>query len=80
MKQIEVKAFVNHADGVSEKCRVCSGDVYGHAGDMEIPLCKEHFVKTMQLSCFYGDKEGCPFDGTTEEWDAVKEIINWRRS
>ena len=42
MKQIEVKAFVNHADGVSEKCRVCSGDVYGHAGDMEIPLCKEH--------------------------------------
>ena len=69
---------IEHLNGrlteLNEKCRVCSGDVFGHAGNIKMPLCKDHFVKLMQMACFYGDESG-PYEGTDEEWDAVREII-----
>ena len=59
----------------SAVCRICGGDVFGYGGNIKMPLCKEHYVKTVQLSCFYGDVENCPYDGTPEEWAAVTEIF-----
>jgi len=58
----------------AEKCRVCGAEIYGYAqGGM--PLCKEHFIKVCQLTCFYPDKDNCPYEGTDEEWAAAGEIV-----
>ena len=67
-----MKMAVNHQSTV---CRICGGHVFGYGGDIKMPLCKEHYTKTIQLSCYYGDSENCPFDGTPEEWAAVEEIF-----
>ena len=40
-----------------------------------MPLCKEHYIKTLQLSCYYYDRDNSPYDGTEAEWEAVTEIL-----
>ena len=62
-------------DHQSTVCKICGGKVFGYGGDIKMPLCKEHYGKTIQLSCYYWDRESCPHDGTPEEWAAVEEIV-----
>jgi len=61
------------------ECKVCGGKVFGYGGDIRIPLCKEHYVKTIQLACYYFDRVECPYEGTEAEWDAVAEIVEARK-
>ena len=56
-------------------CKICGAEVFGYGGDVRMPLCKEHYLKTLQLVCYYyEDREDCPYEGTDAEWEAVREI------
>jgi len=57
------------------QCRVCSGETFGYGGSLKMPLCRHHYIKTIQLACYYYDRESCPYEGSDEEWAAVQEII-----
>ena len=63
----------------AESCRICGDEVFGYGGDIRMPLCREHYVKSCQLACYYYSREECPYPGTDAEWNAVDEIIKSQR-
>ena len=62
------------------ECKACGNKVFGYGGDIKMPLCKEHYVKLAQLTCYYFDQEDCPYEGTAAEWEAVAEIVAGRKT
>ena len=58
-----------------DKCKVCQGALFGYGGSIKMPLCRYHYIKLIQLKGYYYDREGCPHEGSEDEWTAVKEII-----
>jgi hypothetical protein len=55
-------------------CKICGKEVFGYGGNIRMPLCKEHYVKTLQLACYFYNRDECPYEGTEAEWEAVAEI------
>ena len=58
-----------------KKCRICGGEIFGYGGSMRMPLCRHHYIKTIQIAGYFHNRESCPYDAADEEWEAVREII-----
>jgi hypothetical protein len=69
---------IKRGDFTLSYCELCSREVFGENKESGISLCKEHYIKIMQLVCWYGDRENCTFDGTDEEWGVVDKIATAR--
>ena len=60
------------------KCYICEYEIYGYGGIVKMPLCKEHYMKTIQLASHYHDHNKESYFATDKEWDAVREILGYK--
>ena len=65
--------------GIAEHCRICGGEVFGYGSNIKMPLCREHYVKTCQLTCYFHSRDECPYPGTDAKWSAVAEMLESQR-